>query len=150
MRSGRVDEAIEWLEKSRAIDPDYLSTVLTLGMAFTQKREVDKAIELYGAALAGNPSIAGTRAKPVASLHNNLGMLLLQSGQKAAGVGHLRKAVEIFPRSLNAHLNLGNVALDEQRFPDAVAEYQTALSLSPGDRGIVQRLEIARQRAQQR
>jgi len=149
MRSGRLDEAIAWLERSHAIKPDYLSTVLTLGMAFTQKREADRAIELYGAVLATNPSIAGTRAKPVASLHNNLGMLLLQSGRKEAGVGHLRKAVEIFPRSLNAHLNLGNVALDEQRYPDAVAEYQTALSLSPGDPGIVQRLELARQRARQ-
>ena len=82
-------------------------------------------------------------------IHNKLGMLLLQSGQKEAGVGHLRKAVEIFPRSLNAHLNLGNIAFNEQRYMDAVAEYQTALSLSPGSGGIEQRLEVARQRARQ-
>ena len=149
MHSGRIDEAIDWLERSHAIKPDYLNTVLTLGMTFTQKGETGKAIDLYGEVLAKNPSTVGKRAKYVASVHNNLGMLLLQSGQRELGVGHFRKAVEIFPRSLNAHLNLGNLAFDEQRYADAVAEYQTALSVSPGNRGIEQRLEFARQRARQ-
>jgi Flp pilus assembly protein TadD len=149
MRSGRIDEAIDWLERSHAIKPDYLNTVLTLGMAFTQKGEPGKAIELYGEALTKQPSIVGKRAKNVASVHNNLGMLLLQSGQPEAGVGHVRKAVEIFPRSLNAHLNLGNIAFNQHRYADAVSEYQAALSLSPGSRGIEQRLELARQRARQ-
>lgn len=149
MRAGRLDEAIAWLEKSLAIKPDYLDTVLTLGMAFTHNGQPDKAVELYNLALAENPSVVGTRAKHVASLHNNLGMSLLQSGRKEVGIEHLRKAVEIFPRSLNAHMNLGNLAFTEQRYTEAVAEYETALSLSPGDRVIVQRLELARQRAQQ-
>jgi hypothetical protein len=149
MRAGRLDEAIAWLETALAIKPDYLNAVLTLGMAFTHNGQPDKAIELYDATLAKNPSVVGTRAKHVASLHNNLGMLLLQSGRHEAGVEHFREAVEIFPRSLNAHMNLGNVAFTEQRYPDAVTEYETALSLSPGDRGIAQRLELARQRAQQ-
>src|SRR5262249_6723268 len=144
MRAGRLDEAIAWLERSLAVKPDHLDTVLTLGMAFTHKGDAGKAIDLYSATLARNPSIAGTRAKYVASVHNNLGMLLLQLGQSDVGMGHLRKAVEIFPRSLNAHLNLGNLAFNQERYPDAVAEYETALSLSPGNRGIEQRLESAR------
>jgi protein O-mannosyl-transferase len=148
MRAGRLDEAIGWLEKSLAIKPDYLNAVLTLGMAFTHNGQPDKAIELYDAALAKNPSAVGTRAKHVASLHNNLGMLLLQAGRREVGVDHFRKAVEIFPRALNAHLNLGNLAFSEQRYTEAVAEYETALSLSPAERGIAQRLELARQRAQ--
>ena len=147
LHTGRIDEATDWLEKSFAVNPDYLNTVLSLGMAFTKKGQPEKAIELYGATLAKNPSIAGTRAKYIASVHNNLGMLLLQSGQTGTGVEHLHKAVEIFPRSLNAHLNLGNVAFNERRYADAAAEYETALSLSPDNRGIEQRLESARERA---
>jgi hypothetical protein len=149
LHAGRVDEAVDWLEKSLAINPDGLNAVLTLGMAFARQGNTGRAIELYSAVLAKNPSRAGTRAKDVASLHNNLGMLLLQSGQREVGVGHLRRAVETFPRSLNAHLNLGNVAIAEQRYADAVAEYESALSLSPGDRGIEKRLELAQQRARQ-
>jgi hypothetical protein len=149
MRTGRLDEAIAWLQRSLAIKPDYMNTVLTLGMALTHEGQPDKAIELYSTTLEKNPSAVGTRAKHVASLHNNLGMLLLQSGRREVGVEHLREAVEIFPRSLNAHVNLGNVAFTEQRYTEAVAEYETALSLSPGDRGIQHRLELARQRARQ-
>lgn len=80
---------------------------------------------------------------------HNLGLLLLQSGNRSEGIEHVRKAVEIFPRSLNAHLNLGNVALNDRRYGDAIDEYNTALSISPGSRSIEQRLELARRGAQQ-
>jgi hypothetical protein len=148
MRAGRLDEAIEWLEKSRAIKPDYLTAALTLGMAYTRSGEPGKAVDLYNATLGTNPSIVGARAKSVASIHNNLGMLLMQAGLTEAGVEHFKKAVAIFPRALNAHLNLGNVAFARQRYTDAVAEYETALSLSPDSPGIEQRLEMARRRAE--
>jgi len=147
MRSGRLDEAIEWLEKSHTIKPDYLTATLTLGMAFTHSGEPGKAVDLYNATLGTNPSIVGARAKSVASIHNNLGMLLLQAGLTEAGVEHIKQAVAIFPRGVNAHLNLGNVAFAEQRYADAVTEYETALSLSPDNPGIEQRLGMARERA---
>lgn len=149
MRSGRLDDSVGWLEKSFALNPDNLNAVLTLGMAFVKKSEPERAIELYRSALMKQPSAAGARAKNVAALHNNLGLLLLQSGNRSEGIEHVRKAVEIFPRSLNAHLNLGNVALNERRYSDAVAEYERALSISPGSRSIEQRLELARRGAQQ-
>jgi tetratricopeptide (TPR) repeat protein len=95
------------------------------------------------------PNAAGARAKNVAALHNNLGLLLLQSGNRSAAVEYFRKAVEIFPRSLNAHLNLGNVALNDGRYGDAIDEYNTALSISPGSRSIEERLDRARREAQQ-
>src|SRR5262245_30986602 len=44
MRAGRLDEAIAWLERSLAVKPDHLDTVLTLGMAFTHKGDAGKAI----------------------------------------------------------------------------------------------------------
>ena len=148
LRAGRVDEAIEWLERSRAIKPDYLTAAITLGMAYTRNGEPGKAVDLYNATLGTNPSIAGTRAKSVASIHNNLGMLLMQAGLTEVGVEHFKTAVTVFPRSLNAHMNLGNFAFAEQRYTEAVAEYETARSLSPDNPGIEQRLEMARRRAE--
>jgi tetratricopeptide (TPR) repeat protein len=76
-------------------------------------------------------------------------MVLLRVGRGAEAIGHFRKAVAIFPRSLNAHLNLGNVAFDDQRYLDAVAEYEIAQALSPGTPPIEQRLERARQAARE-
>jgi len=147
LRAGRLHEAIEWLERSRAIKPDYLTAAITLGMAYTRSGAPGKAVDLYNATLGTNPSIAGNRAKSVASIHNNLGMLLMQAGLTEVGVEHFKKAVTIFPRSLNAHMNLGNFAFSEERYTDAIAEYETALSLSPDNQGIEQRLEMARRRA---
>ncbi len=147
MRSGQLGPAIEWLKRSYAIKPENLNSALTLGMVFTQTGAPNQAVDLYTEVLGKNPKITGSRAKYVASIHNNLGMLFLQAGQNELGVNHLKKAVEIFPRALNAHLNLGNVAFAEGRYADAAIEYETALSLSPGSHGIEQRLQAARMRA---
>jgi tetratricopeptide (TPR) repeat protein len=147
LRSGRLDEGIDSLQRAIALKPDYASAVLNLGTAFTRKGEPERAVELYRRALAENPSILGARAPTVAALHNNLGLALGQLGQEAEGIAQFHEAAAIFPDSLNAHLNLGNVAVAQQRYGDAVAEYETALALSPGNRNIEQRLELARQGA---
>jgi Flp pilus assembly protein TadD len=83
----------------------------------------------------------------VSSIHNNLGMVLLRIGREAEAVRHFRKAVEVFPRNVSAHLNLGNVAFARRRYSDAIAEYETAQRLSPGNPRIEQRLERARRSA---
>jgi tetratricopeptide (TPR) repeat protein len=108
----------------------------------------EKAIDQYGSALAKHPSIVGTRARLVSSLHNNLGMVLVRVGREAEGIAHFRKALEIFPRSVNAHLNLGNLAFDNGRYVDALAEYQAAQALNPGNPAVEQRVESARQSIQ--
>jgi protein O-mannosyl-transferase len=148
VRAGRFVEGLEWHMKSHALNPDYLNGQVGLGMALVLAGEPARAIEHYSAALAKNPSIVGTRAKLVSSLHNNLGMLLLQTGRQAEGVDHFRKAVEIFPRSVNGHLNLGNVAFAERRYLDAIAEFEIAESLSPRNPAVEQRLANARRSAQ--
>jgi protein O-mannosyl-transferase len=145
MHTKRFDEAIEWLTKSLTIKPDYLNAKIALGLAWAQKGEIVKAVEYYNETLAGNPSTLGTRARYVSSIHNNLGLLLLQVGFEAGAIDHFRKAVEIFPRSINGHLNLGNVAFSQRRLSDAIAEYQIAQSLNPGNPAIEQRLGRARQ-----
>jgi protein O-mannosyl-transferase len=80
----------------------------------------------------------------VSSLHNNLGMVLTREGRVPEAVDHFRKAVGLFPRSLNGHLNLGNIAFDGNRFADAIAEYEIAQSISPDNRMVQERLGNAR------
>jgi protein O-mannosyl-transferase len=147
LHAGRYDEAIGWAAKSLSIDPDYLNARITLGLATSQNGDMKGAMAQYESALARNPSTVGNRARLVSSLHNNLGLLLLQDGREADAVAHFRKAVETFPRSLNAHLNLGNIAFGQGRYPEAIAEYETARALNPGSAAIEQRLERAREAA---
>lgn len=147
IHSGRADASVEWFTKSLAINPNFLTAQIALGMAWIKVGEPAKAIEFYSSVLAQNPSTVGTRAKLVSSIHNNLGMLLLQTGRNADALAHFRKAVELFPRSINAHLNLGHVAVTEQRYSDAVAEFEAARSLGPGNPAVDRWLERARQSA---
>jgi len=147
LHTRHLDESQKWLLRSLSLNPNYLNSVIDLGMVQARSGEISKAIELYTKVLAKNPSTVGARAKLVSSIHNNLGMLLLQVGRRRQGIEHIRKAVELFPRSVNGHLNLGNVAMDERRYSDAVSEYEMAQSLSPGNPAIERRLDRARQMA---
>jgi protein O-mannosyl-transferase len=148
LRGGHPEASVPWFQKSLAINPDYQEAQVSLGMAWVHLGETDAAIEHYRAALARNPSTVGIRARSVASLHNNLGMVLLQAGREDEAVEQFRSAVRIFPRSLNGHMNLGNLAMAHHRYLDAVAEYEIALALNPKDPGIRGRLDLARRAAQ--
>jgi protein O-mannosyl-transferase len=148
LRGGHPEQSLPWFQKSLAINPDYLETQVSLGMAWVQLGQIESALDHYNAAIARNPNTVGVRAHSVASLHNNLGMLLLQVGREDDAVEQFRTAARIFPRSLNAHLNLGNVAMAKRRYRDAIVEYEKARELSPNNRGIEQRLGLARRSAQ--
>jgi tetratricopeptide (TPR) repeat protein len=147
LQAGRLDKSLEWLTKSLAFNPNYLTADIALGLVWAKKGARVQAIEHYRSVLARKPSTVGNRARLVSSIHNNLGMLLLQMGLEAPGVEHFKEAVRIFPRALNAHLNLGNVALRKGRYSEAVAEYEIARSLSPGNPRVELRLERARRSA---
>ena len=60
-------------------------------------------------------------AKPIrlrpdyAEAHNNLGLVLLQSGDDAGGIAALREAVRIAPDYADAHANLGAALTPDRR-----------------------------------
>jgi Flp pilus assembly protein TadD len=147
LHAHRLDQAIEWATRTLAIRPDFVKAQIHLGLAWSQKGQLDRAIEVYTSALARGPSTVGARAKPVASLHNNLGMALLQTGDEASAVAHFRQAVAIFPRSMNAHLNLARLAMANQRYQEARLELETVLSFDPSSAQIRQALEQAQRLA---
>lgn len=144
LHAHRLDQAIEWATRTLAINPDFVKAHIHLGLAWSQKGQLDRAIQVYRSALARKPSTVGTRAKPVASLHNNLGMALLQTGDEASAVTCFRQAIAIFPRSPNAHLNLARVAMANQRYQEAAVELEAVLALDPSSAHIRQAVDQAR------
>jgi predicted O-linked N-acetylglucosamine transferase (SPINDLY family) len=52
----------------------------------------------------------------------------------------LRRALERDPRSVDAHFHLGNLRRNQQRFADAVNEYEEALRLAPGHASLLNNL----------
>jgi len=148
IKSGHLEQSILPLSKALAINPNYQNAQVALGLALAQTGDSAKAIDFYSSVLAQNPSSVGSRARLVSSLHNNLGMLLMQAGREDESIEHFRKAVAIFPQSFNGHLNLGNAALANGQYLDAIGEYEIAQSISPGNPMVETRLARARQSAQ--
>lgn len=142
--AGRTDEGIEQTRECLAINPNYLSAEVALGIGWIRKGKLQNAIDYYGSVLAKNPSTLGKRAPFIASIHNNLGMVLHRVGRKAEGTQQFVKAVEVDPRSVDGHMNLGHVALEEGRFAHAANHYQAALALNPGNPAIQRWLDLAR------
>ena len=66
-----------------------------------------------------------------AEAHNNLGLVLIQSGDDPGGIAAFREAVRIQPDYADAHANLG-AALTQTDAEEAVRELEKAVALAPG------------------
>src|SRR5262249_59180168 len=66
-----------------------------------------------------------------AQAHDNLGLVLIQSGDDAAGIAQFREAVRLDKDDAEAHANLG-AALVPSDAEEAVRELETAVALAPG------------------
>ena len=64
---------------------------------------------------------------------NLLAMTLASLGQTDAAISHLREVTERDPSSAGSWANLGLLLKDDGRFGDALAAYDIALALAPGD-----------------
>jgi protein O-mannosyl-transferase len=78
---------------------------------------------LYTATLARNPACW--------MAHNNLAILLAESGQVHDAIDHLRKALELRPDYAHAENNLGDDLNRLGRFHEAVPHLERALQLRP-------------------
>ena len=63
--------------------------------------------------------------------HNNLGLVLRQSGRETEAIEHYQQSVQINPNNAEAHNNLGNVFLQEGKVSDAIGHYEQALRIKP-------------------
>ncbi len=63
--------------------------------------------------------------------HNNLGVILNQTGQIDEATIHCQKALELKPDYVEAHNNLGDALLHSGRVDEAIVHYQRALELKP-------------------
>ena len=78
--------------------------------------DTQNAIALYRAAIALRPNLA--------SLHCNLGVVLIQEERLEEALEAFRRAVLLRPELASGHNNLGNIYRLLSRFPEATAAYR--------------------------
>jgi tetratricopeptide (TPR) repeat protein len=156
---GRFDEAIECCQTALRLQPDKLESQLSLGLAFQAAKrwpdaehtfryiaerwsnapygpqalgdcwqaqgKVREAIAAYQEALRRRPDAGG--------VHLVLGTLLLTTEAVPAAEPHLRRAVELLPKSIAAMINFGSCLRNLKREREALEYYYRALPLAPHD-----------------
>lgn len=67
----------------------------------------------------------------LASAHVARGMELLDAGENHSASRHLRRATELVPRDVEAHLNLGRALHNLHRWEEALAAFDRVIQLEP-------------------
>jgi tetratricopeptide (TPR) repeat protein len=98
--------------------------LLILGVCtWGQARTYQDSETLWRDTLAKNPTAW--------MAHNNLGVVLQQSGREAEAIERYEQSLQINPKNAEAHNNLGNVLLQEGKVSDAIGQYEQALRIKP-------------------
>ncbi len=122
---GRWDEAMTWLERAHALDPESADTLLWMA----QNR-----------LLAGRPADAEHRARMALKLSPDrptgwitLARSLMARGEHQQAVDELRRGIASDARGAEIHYWLAVALRDSGRMAEAEDSYRAALSLQPGD-----------------
>jgi tetratricopeptide (TPR) repeat protein len=92
--AGRLDEAEPLYEDVLAARPDDFAALINLGNLKMRKRDAQRAIELFERALAQRPEDPHP--------HLGLGLALLASGQRAAGLAQIDEVLRLDPGNQEA------------------------------------------------
>jgi len=121
----RSQEAVTALEKALQLKSDDAECLNTLGVAFEDLAQLDKALIYYAFAAKCAPHF-------VAAFYN-LAKLSRRLGQADDAKLYCQRALAIDPQHVKSYLVLGAILRDEQKFEKAIDCYQQALTLQPNN-----------------
>lgn len=133
------------------------STFVNLGRIYIEWGRLDKALELFRAALSLNPDLAEAhncigqiyaiqnrvddalqeflqvvKLKPnLAVAYNNIGSMYLRQNKSTEAIESYGKAIERDPDCVDAYVNRGQLLLAKGRSSEAITDYRRALEIDP-------------------
>ncbi len=122
-RRGLLTEAQKGYRRILKKHPDHFDALHMLGVSEKQLGNHEAAMRLIKRAVLANPRSA--------SVHSNLGSLLMVLRRFEEAVAACDKAIELDPRLVDAHYNRGNALTELEQFADAVASFRKALAIDP-------------------
>ena len=93
------------------------------GRRFEQQGNLDAAIELYSAAIDGQPDFVGS--------YISRGVCLCKKQQFSSALADFNQAIEISPGCDLAHFNKGCVLVELAEYQRAVSSFSIAVELNP-------------------
>lgn len=129
VRAGRDEEALVAIQKSIEIDPNSAVAWDALGHYQKRRGELDTAIESFRKATESNPATGG--ATKMAPFHLNLGMALLDNGNRKEAREQFEQSVAEDPDFWQGYRMLGRVDLFSSDFDKAEEQFRAAVLLAP-------------------
>ena len=116
-------QAAELLEKVVADEPDNHNARFNLAFAYTEIKQLRKAIEHYEIVVRQQPELTSARV--------NLGVLLIQENEFSRAVPHLEVLATARPDDFPAQFFYAHVLSKTGQHEDAIGAYEQALKLDP-------------------
>jgi eukaryotic-like serine/threonine-protein kinase len=121
--TGRLDDAVDELQRALALQPNYDDARRELGNVLARKGRLDEAIAEYRKAIALRPNYWGH--------HSALGLTLFQAARYEEAEAAFRRVVELQPDSATGYQQLGTVNQAMGRDAEALANYERSLAIRP-------------------
>jgi tetratricopeptide (TPR) repeat protein len=122
---GQIEKAIEYLNKSLAIEPSSAEVHNNLAAILSKTGKTDEAIIHYRAAIKLKPD----SAEP----HHNLAIALSKQGKTDEAIKEYYEALRLDPDNVDSLSNLGFELADKGNYGEAVEFYKKALAIEPGN-----------------
>jgi tetratricopeptide (TPR) repeat protein len=122
MQQGRLKEAIDYFDKTLAIDPSFAEILSMKGMVLQTMGRLDEALECYTNAIDINPEILDA--------YNNMGIILKNQGKYKEAIECYDKALKVCP-DVNAWQNKGNAYYLMGKSEIALKCFEEVLKLDP-------------------
>ncbi|NEN92798.1 MAG: FkbM family methyltransferase, partial [Okeania sp. SIO3H1] len=121
---GKLDEASQFYKYAFSIDPNNISLLYLLAKITQELNKLDEAI-IYWQKLA--------EIKPNSALecYGNIGNSLVQQGKFDEARNYFHRALEISPKSFQAHQAIGNLLIRQDKLLEAKSEFSQALEINP-------------------
>lgn len=125
LQSGRIKEAVPYLEALAKTDPDNVQVLYNLGIAYSELGQYDEAIIRLKRAVQLNPGHAHA--------WTGIGVAYQRMGKRAQAIEPMQKAVEADPTDGYARRNLGAMLLGSGRSTEALEHLRAARRALPHD-----------------
>jgi tetratricopeptide (TPR) repeat protein len=120
---GNVEKEIEHLEQAVEADPENSAVRTLLALELIGQGETARGQELLGA--VDESAIADP------DILYNIGVALLNQGQREAAIDYFTRAVEADPSYTDGYYQRGLTLLGQQKIDEARADFQKVLELAP-------------------
>ena len=120
---GRLNEAIEQLERCVRADSSRAIYHVDLALAYQSAKRLHEAAVSYRNAIELKPDLAAA--------YNNLGNVYRELGEAAQAISCFDKALRLDPDLAESHSNLAEMRVERGQFKEALASILEALRLRP-------------------